>query len=184
VRVRNVATIGGNLAHGDPHMDLPPLLIALGASITAAGPAGERTILIENLYTGYYETALSRDELIVRLAIPPQGRRRCVYLKCTTGSHEDWPALGVAVSFEADGTTIRAPRLAIGAATETIGRLTQAEAVLAEGKIDDKLIARAGDAAAAEAATVSDVRGSAAYKRELIRVHVARAVRAALEGAR
>src|SRR6266436_1450466 len=64
VRVRNVATIGGNLAHGDPHMDLPPVLMALDASIVVVGRAGERTLRVENLFAGYYETVLEPGELI------------------------------------------------------------------------------------------------------------------------
>src|SRR5882724_697686 len=63
VRVRNVATLGGALAHGDPHMDLPPVLMALGASVTIASPHGERSLLLENLFSGYYETALAKNEL-------------------------------------------------------------------------------------------------------------------------
>jgi aerobic carbon-monoxide dehydrogenase medium subunit len=180
IRVRNVATIGGNLAHGDPHMDLPPVLVALGASVVVAGPNGTRTVRLEDLYTGYYETALARDELITELKIPAQGRRRSAYLKCTTGSHDDWPAVGVGVSLERDGSAVRSPVVVVGAATEKVTRLPAAEAVLAGAKAGDTLAARAGEAAAAEAVTVSDVRGSAVYKRELIRVHVARAVNAAL----
>jgi carbon-monoxide dehydrogenase medium subunit len=179
VRVRNVATIGGNLAHGDPHMDLPPVLMALDASIDVMGRGGTRSLKVENLFAGYYETVLRRDEIIAELRIPPLGARRAAYLKCTTGSADDWPALGVAVSLEADGTAIRAPRVVVSAATEKAIRLKSAEQVLAGATFDDSVLARAGDAAAAEAETVSDVRGSAAYKRELLRVYVRRAVRAA-----
>mgnify|MGYP000533675184 CR=1 FL=1 len=60
VRVRNVATVGGALAHGDPHMDLPPVLMALGASLTVVGPHGERAMLVDDLFTGYYETVLAK----------------------------------------------------------------------------------------------------------------------------
>jgi aerobic carbon-monoxide dehydrogenase medium subunit len=182
VRVRNVATIGGCLAHGDPHMDLPPVLIALDASILVVGRAGERTLKVENLFSGYYETVLRRDELITELRIPAQGVRRAVYLKCTSGSADDWPALGVAVSFEADGKSIRAPRVVVSAATEKAVRLGGAEEVLTGAPIDDAVLSRAGDAAADEAETVSDVRGTAPYKRELLRVYVRRAVRQALNG--
>src|SRR5712671_3572470 len=98
IRVRNVATIGGNLAHGDPHMDLPPVLIALGAEVAIVGPAGERTVAVEDLFTGYFETVLAKNELIAGLRIPPQGKSRAAYMKVTTGSAEDWPALGVAVT--------------------------------------------------------------------------------------
>jgi len=182
VRVRNVATVGGTLAHGDPHMDLPPVLIALGASVAVIGPSGERTIKLEELCTGYYQTALARDELICELRIPPQGKRRAAYLKCTTGAAEDWPALGVAVSLEADGSAVHSARVVVGAALEKAARLAQAESVLAGAPIDEAVLRRAGDAAAEEAQTVGDLRGSAAYKRELIRIYVARAVERALAG--
>ena len=181
VRVRNVATIGGNLAHGDPHMDLPPVLMALDASILVIGRSGERTLKVENLFAGYYETVLKRDEIITELRIPAQGPRRAAYLKCTTGSADDWPALGVAVSLEADGKTIRAPRVVVSAATEKAIRLKGAEQVLSGATIDDAVLARAGDAAADAAQLMSDPQGSAAYKKQLVRVYVARAIKRALE---
>ena len=182
VRVRNVATIGGCLAHGDPHMDLPPVLMALDATVLVAGRIGERLLKVENLFAGYYETVLRRNEIITELRIPPQGARRAAYLKCTTGSADDWPALGVAVSFEAEGREVRAPRVVVSAATEKTIRLKGVEEVLAGATVDDAVLARAGDAAAAEVETVSDVRGSAPYKRELLRVYVRRAVRQAVDG--
>jgi aerobic carbon-monoxide dehydrogenase medium subunit len=180
IRVRNVATIGGNLAHGDPHMDLPPVLIALGASVSVAGPDGTRTIAVEDLLAGYFETVLAKNELIAELRVPVQGKARAAYLKVTTGSAEDWPALGVAVALEADGPNVKSARVVISAATEKAIRLQGAEQVLAGAAVDDTTLARAGEAAAAEAECVSDIRGSAAYKRELVRVYVGRAVRAAL----
>jgi aerobic carbon-monoxide dehydrogenase medium subunit len=183
VRVRNVATIGGNLSHADPHLDLPPVLIALCAEIIVAGPAGERTIPVEKLVAGYLETVLRHNELIVDLIVPPQGQRRAAYLKCTTRSADDWPALGVAVSLEWDGAAIGDLRLAIGAATERPLRLPAAEAILRGARMDDALLRRAGDAAAAEAPIAGDDRGSAAYKKQLLRVYVARAVKAAVAAA-
>ena len=181
VRVRNVATVGGNLAHGDPHMDLPPLLIALGASVRTASGSGGRELAVEDLLTGYYETALERDELIASLHIPAQGKSRSAYMKVTTGSADDWPALGVAVSLELDGTAITSVRVVASAATPMAVRLKGAESALAGKPIDDKTLKAAGDAACDEAEMVADVRGSAAYKRELLRVTVGRAVRAALQ---
>ena len=182
IRVRNVATIGGNLAHGDPHMDLPPVLIALGARVSVAGPAGKRSIAVEDLFAGYFETVLAKNELIAELRVPAQGKTRAAYLKVTTGSAEDWPALGVAVALEADGANVKSARVVVSAATEKAIRLKGAEQVLAGARIDDQALARAGEAAAAEAECISDIRGSAAYKRELVRVYVGRAVRAALAG--
>ena len=180
VRVRNVATVGGHLAHADPHMDLPPVLIALGASVIIVSPAGERTLLLEQLYSGYLETTLGRGELIAEVTVPAQGARRAAYLKCTTRSADDWPALGVAVALDADGAAVRDARIVIGAATDTPARLAKAEIVLRGARVDDAVLRRAGEAAAAEAAVIGDQHGTAAYKRELLRVYLARAVRAAL----
>ena len=182
VRVRNVATVGGHLAHADPHMDLPPVLIALGASITTVSPAGERTLPLDKLYLGYLETTLGRSELIAEVNVPAQGSRRAAYLKCTTRSADDWPALGVAVALDSDGAVIRDARIVIGAATDTPTRLAKAEAILRGARADDAVLRRAGEAGAAEAAVIGDQHGTAAYKRELLRVYLARAVRAALAG--
>ena len=184
IRVRNVATIGGNLAHGDPHMDLPPILIALDAKVAVVGANGaqaaERTIAVEDLFAGYFETVLAKNELIAELRIPPQGKSRAAYLKVTTGSAEDWPALGVAVALEAEGSAVKSARVVVSAATEKATRLKGVERLLAGATVDQKMLARAGDAAAEEAECITDVRGSAAYKRELTRVYVGRALRQAL----
>jgi aerobic carbon-monoxide dehydrogenase medium subunit len=181
IRVRNVATIGGCLAHGDPHMDLPPVLMALGSHISIAGPQGNRELPVEDLFVGYYETVLARNELIAELIVPPQENRRAAYLKCTTRTVHDWPALGVAISFAAEGRTISGARLVISAATEKATRLVAAEKEL-RGNADDALLKRVGEAAAEEAEVMSDAHGSAPYKKELIRVYVGRAIRAALDG--
>jgi aerobic carbon-monoxide dehydrogenase medium subunit len=182
IRVRNVATIGGNLAHGDPHMDLPPVLIALGAHVSVAGPEQERRIAVEDLFAGYFETILQKNELISELRIPAQGKSRAAYIKVTTGSAEDWPALGVAVSLERAGSAIKTARVVVSAATEKAMRLPASEQALAGADINEETLARAGDAAADEVECISDVRGSAPYKRELVRVFVARALRQALDG--
>jgi aerobic carbon-monoxide dehydrogenase medium subunit len=169
VRVRNVATVGGALAHADPHMDLPPLLSALGARVTIAGPGGERSATVEALYAGYLENTLKRSELITRLEVPALGRRRAAYLKCTTRSADDWPALGMAVVLDGDEA-----RVVISAATDRPTRLLSAEKILRGRLSDDKAIKQAGEAAAEEAQIESDLHGSAAYKKQLIRVYLAR----------
>jgi aerobic carbon-monoxide dehydrogenase medium subunit len=151
VRVRNVARVGGALAHGEPHMDLPPLLSALGASAVLAGPGGERSVPVESLYAGYLETTLARNELIVRVDVPAMGKRWAAYLKCTTRSMDDWPAVGVAVCLGEE------TRLFVSAATDRPTRLASADAV--------------------EALQIEgDLHGSAAYKKQLIRVYLKRAI--------
>jgi carbon-monoxide dehydrogenase medium subunit len=183
VRVRNVATVGGALAHGDPHMDLPPVLIALNASISIAGPNGERRLAVEDLLTGYYETALARNELITELRIPAPGATRAVYFKVTAGSADDWPALGVAVTLTAEGSRVKSARIVVSAATAKATRLKAAELALIGADVNEKTLQKVAEAAAAEADIIADLRGSASYKRELLRVYTARAVRAAIGGA-
>ena len=180
VRVRNVATVGGALAHGDPHMDLPPVAMALGGRVRIVGEGGERALAVEDLLTGYYETALKPTELIASLHIPAQGKTRTAYMKVTAGSADDWPALGVAVALDAEGSSIKSAGVVVSAATPKATRLTSVEKLLAGAKADDKTLKATGDAAAAEAEIIGDMRGSAAYKRELLRVYVGRAVRAAI----
>jgi aerobic carbon-monoxide dehydrogenase medium subunit len=183
VRVRNVATVGGHLAHADPHMDLPPVLSVLGARVTIAGPGSERSVPVESLSTGYYETVLRRDELITALTVPPQGRKRAAYLKCTTRSADDWPALGIAVALEMDGAAIRDAAVVISAATDRPTRLAAAESALRGGAVEAATLARAGEAAADGLDIVGDAHGSASYKKQLVRVYLGRAVRAAAKGA-
>jgi carbon-monoxide dehydrogenase medium subunit len=182
VRVRNVATVGGALAHGDPHMDLPPVLMALGATLTVIGPKGERKLAVEELFAGYYETVLEKNELIAEVYVPSQGSKKASYFKVTTGSADDWPALGVAAVIEPDSNTIKSARLVASAATDKATRLKSAEAVVTGKTIDDKLLREAGEAALGDCEFIADVRGSVPYKRELMKVYVRRTIREALDG--
>jgi carbon-monoxide dehydrogenase medium subunit len=162
-------------------MDLPPVLIALGATIVVAGPSGERTVAIEELFTGYYETALAKNELITQLRVPAQGKTRAVYFKVTSGSADDWPSLGVAVALHAEGKMVKSARIVVSAATTKATRLKGAEAALIGTGADDKTLKKVAEAAAEEADIMADLRGSASYKRELLRVYAARAVRSAMQ---
>ena len=173
VRVRNVATVGGHLAHADPHVDLPPVLSALGARVTIAGAAGERSIPVEELSTGYLETSLRLNELITLLEVPPLGGRSAAYLKCTTRSADDWPAVGVAVCLDFQGDSIREASVVIGAATDRPTRLAAVERILVGRKLDENLL---DEAATQELSIEGDLHGSAVYKKQLIRVYLRRAI--------
>ena len=151
VRVRNVATVGGALAHADPHMDLPPLLSALGAKVLVHGRNGQRALPVEDLYAGYLENTLEEGELITHVEIPPLGKRRAAYLKCTTRSADDWPAVGVAVALGEE------TRIFVSAATDRPTRIAD-ESALASLKIE------------------GDLHGSAPYKRQLLKVYLRRAI--------
>jgi carbon-monoxide dehydrogenase medium subunit len=179
VRVRNLATIGGHLAHGDPHMDLPPILVTLGARVRACSPRGERWIAMDELITGYYETSLAGDELIAELHVPVQpAGARASYAKFTALSADDWPAVGVAAWLRRDGDAIAEARVVVGGATVRPTRMTNAEAARL-GTRDGDGFAAAASAAAADVDPIADVRGSRPYKREMVRVFVERALQRA-----
>jgi carbon-monoxide dehydrogenase medium subunit len=177
VRVRNVATIGGHLAHGDPHMDLPPILVTLGARIRTVSPRGERWIEMADLITGYYETSLAGDELIADVFVPSQPPgTRAVYAKFTALSADDWPSVGIAVWLRREGERIVEARIAVGGATDHPTRMTNAEAALTGSSGGAAAFAAAADAAHDEVHPLGDLRGSGPFKREMVRVHVRRAL--------
>jgi aerobic carbon-monoxide dehydrogenase medium subunit len=181
VRIRNVATLGGHLAHGDPHLDLPPILMTLGARVRAVSRRGERWIDMAHFAVGYYQTAIARDELIAEIEVPAQPAGvRTWYAKFTALSADDWPAVGVAVWYRVDAGRIAEARVAVSAATDRPLRVAGAEAALVGAFSTPSVFARAADAAADEVEPLPDIRGSAVYKREMVRVHVRRALERAL----
>jgi len=180
VRVRNVARVGGALAHGDPHMDLPPLLAALGAIASVRGPEGMRGLPVEDIYVGYYETVLKRGELIESVRVPPLNGAKAAYVKVTSRSADDWPAINIGVRLEMDHDHIRTARFVVSAATEKVTRLHDTEKVLTGERPDARILSEAGDRAVREISFLSDAHGSAAYKKELLRVYLRRAVEEAV----
>ena len=177
VRIRNVATLGGHLAHGDPHMDLPPILMTLGARVRVAGPRGERWIDINDLAVGYYQTAIAADELLAEVHVPAQPPdARTWYEKFTALSADDWPTVGAAVWYRASGDRITEARVAVSAATERPLRIAAAEAVLTGAAAGADTFSQAADAAAEAIEPLADIRGTASYTREMVRVHVRRAL--------
>jgi aerobic carbon-monoxide dehydrogenase medium subunit len=177
VRVRNVATLGGHLAHADPHQDLPPVLLTLGASARAVSRRGSRSLGLDELITGYYETDLQPDELLTEIIIPaqPPGSRGS-YTKFTAVAAEDWPALGVAVLLQEEGGRLRDVRLALSAATDRPLRLAAVERILEGERPTASLFEAAADTAASVVEPLPDGGASPAYKREMVRVHVRRAL--------
>jgi aerobic carbon-monoxide dehydrogenase medium subunit len=176
VRVRNVATIGGNIAHGDPHLDLPPVWVALDADVLIISRRGERAIAVEDMFVGYYETALGDGELIAELRVPVRPNWRSRYVKVTTRAAHDWPAIGLAVSLCFAGDRVEDARIVLSAALDKPTRLAGAEAALRRERLDEDVLRRVADVAASEVEIESDSRGSAAYKTHLLRVHLARAL--------
>jgi aerobic carbon-monoxide dehydrogenase medium subunit len=176
VRVRNVARLGGNLAHGDPHMDMPPILAALRAMAITKGPGGARRIPIQDLFAGYYETVLQQGELIAEIEIPPQKGWHTVYRKATVRAHDDWPTLGVAVSLRSDAGRLSAARVMVSAATEKLTAVQEAETRLVGQEPSEMLFREVAELTAQIVETISDAQGSAAYKKVLMAVELRRAL--------
>jgi carbon-monoxide dehydrogenase medium subunit len=182
--VRNLATVGGNLAHADPANDHPAAMLALGAEVVARGGGGERRIPIASFFSGPFVTALGPGELLVEIRVPmPAPRSGGAYLKMER-KVGDFATAAVAaqLTLRADGACEHA-----GIGLTNVGLMpieaTQAEAALRGKRLDDKTIAQAAHLAAAAAEPTEDLRGSVEYKRDLVRVLTARAVRRALERA-
>lgn len=182
VRVRYVATVGGNLAHADPHLDLPPVWLALDAEAELSGPKGARRLPVAGFLRGYYETALAPGELVTALHVPLRPGWRCAYRKVSTRAAHDWPALGVTVALRCAGGRVAAARVVLSAAVDCPVRLAGAEAALRGAPLDPETVARAAQAAAAEAHIAGDERGSADYKTHLLQVVLGRMLTAMAEG--
>ena len=182
--VRNLATIGGNLAHADPANDHPATMLALGAEIVARGPSGQRRIPIASFFTGPFETALKPGELLVEIRISaPAPRSGGAYFKLERKVGDfATAAVAVQLTLRADGACERA-----GIGLTNVGltpiKATEAEASLGGRRLDDATITEAARLAAAASEPSADLRGSVAYKRDLVRVLTARALRKAAERA-
>jgi aerobic carbon-monoxide dehydrogenase medium subunit len=186
VRVRNAATVGGVLAESDYASDPPAAFLALDAAVDVEGPNGRRTIPINEFFVAFYETAIEPNEIVtgVRVPIPAAGTTG-VYEKFVTRSSEDRPCVGVAavVRLDADGTAADV-RVAVGAAGETPQRFPDLEAVARGQRPEGEALVAIADGYAERIETLDDMRGSAWYRTEMVRVWVRRAIEHAVERAR
>ena len=172
--VRNLGTIGGSLAHGDPAGDWGSVMLALNAEVVARGPTGERIIPIDDFLVDIFTTSLHEDEIVTEVRIPkPEGSYGGTYLKLER-KVGDFATVGVAVQLELDGDTIRSAGLGLTAVGSRNLKPTSAESALAGNSCSDELFAEAGRLAAETADPVSDVRGPAAYKRAVVETFVKR----------
>lgn len=182
--VRNMATVGGNLAHADPANDHPATMLALGTQVVATGPKGKRTIPLTSFFTGLFTTALNPDEILTELRIPaPPPRSGGAYLKVER-KVGDFATAAVAVQLTLEGNTIKSAGIGLTNVGPTPVKATRAEKALAGRNADDKTIEEAARIASTEADPSDDLRGSADYKRDLVRVLTARALRLAISRAK
>jgi aerobic carbon-monoxide dehydrogenase medium subunit len=187
-RIRNAGTIGGNLAHGDPHLDPPVTLLALDAAVTAHSSHSPRRIPLRELFVDYYETSLRQGEVLTEIHVPPrQPGDGLAFLKFLPRSQDDYAVVGLAAWVRLGATgALDEVRLALGSVGSVPFRAAAAETLLTGQPVDpdpDVLVA-AGEAAAAAADPEDDVRGSARYKREVIKVLVGRVITSAVADAR
>ncbi len=182
--VRNLATVGGNLAHGDPANDHPATMLALGAQVVATGSNGERTIPIDQFFKGLFTTALTPAEILTEIRIPiPGARSGGAYVKLERKVGDFATAAAAAqVTLAKDGTVEKAG-IGLTAVGPTPIHATDAQSYLEGKKPDEAAVAEAARLAAQATSPTADRRGSVEYKREMVRVLTARALNKAIQRA-
>jgi len=185
--VRNKATVGGNLAHADPANDHPATMLAYGAEVIARSASGTRTIAIDDLFVGLFETRLAPGEILTEIRIPRPGKASGgAYLKIER-KVGDYAVAAVAVQLELDGGTIHRIRIGLTNVSPVPMRAKAAEAALTgaptSASVLDGVLETAGQRAAAACDPSADLRGQVDYKRDMVRVLTKRAVRRAIERA-
>jgi carbon-monoxide dehydrogenase medium subunit len=178
VRVRHAATVGGNLTEADYASDPPCVLVALRARVKARSTKGEREIPLVNLFKGFYETTLAPDEILTELIVPdPEPETRSIYLKYVSRSSEDRPCAGMAAVLEtrADGAC-KELRLVAGAVGEIPQEIAGVEEQARGSRLSGNLIDGIAQAYADAIDPLSDLRGSAWYRKQIIRVLARRAM--------
>lgn len=178
IRIRNLATIGGNVAHADSQSDPPAVLVALGARVAIVGPSGERWVPIAEFLKGTYETALRPGELIREIAVPPPApEEEGVYLKFVTRTAGDRPCVGVAAFARCDRGVVESIRIVVGAVNPVPVRMTASEEYLRGRHVSGRVVEDAARLAADAVDPIDDdLRGSRWYKRQVVPVLVRRAL--------
>lgn len=182
--IRNRATVGGNLAHSDPANDHPATFLAYNATLIARGPEGERAIAIDDFFTGLFENALAADELLIELRVPkakPYSSGAYFKLERKVG---DYAISAVAVQLTLADDRIVEARVGLTNVSPVPMRAKNAESALTGQKISEEVLEAVGQAAARECEPSGDLRGDVAYKRDVTRILLKRAVKMAVARAK
>lgn len=184
-QVRNMGTIGGNLAHGDAANDHPAVMLALNATVIAAGPNGNRSIPIDEFFFGFYTTALQQDEILteIQIPVPPAGTGNAYHkLERKVG---DYATAGVAVQLTIDNKGIcKSAGIGLTNVNPTPLRAARSEQALIGKAVTEATIAQAAQFASEDCNPSSDLRGSEEYKRAMVAVLVKRMIQKSLERAK
>ncbi|MFC1867832.1 FAD binding domain-containing protein [Thermodesulfobacteriota bacterium] len=183
-QVRVMGTVGGNLCNAAPSADSSPPLIAFSANLKLAGPEGERVIPLEEFFTGPGETVLQSGEMLSEIQVPtPLSHTGAVYLKLPARTAVDIAVAGVAALITMEGEICSNARIVLGAVGPTPIRAKRAEEIITGKKIAGDLIRKSARAASEECRPISDVRGSVAYRTEMVELLTEQAINQALEKA-
>jgi carbon-monoxide dehydrogenase medium subunit len=182
--VRNMATVGGNLAHADPANDHPATMLAYNASVVAVGPDGERVIPIDEFFVDLFTSSLAENEILQEIRVPtPPANSGGAYLKLER-KVGDYAVAAVAVQLRLDGDTCQSVRIGLTNVSPTPMRAANAEAALTGQPLTKENIKAVGAAAAQECEPSADLRGSEAYKRDIVKVLTIRAINKAVARAK
>jgi carbon-monoxide dehydrogenase medium subunit len=177
IQIRNRATIGGNMANATPSADVAPSLLVLDAKVKIFSAQGETELPLESFFLGPGRTVLHQGDILTEIIVPARSHLlRGEYIKFSPREMMDLAYVGVAVSLLYDGKICHEARIALGAVAPIPMRARQAEAVLLNRILDDKIAEQAGEIASNECRPISDVRASAAYRKEMVRVNTGRAI--------
>jgi carbon-monoxide dehydrogenase medium subunit len=180
-QIRNVGTIGGNLVNAVPSADLPPILLALDTQVRLVSAAGERRLPLEKFFVGPGKTVLEAGEILAELLIPEQTTTGSNYIKFGLRKAEALAVVGVASAVTMAEGTIKEARIALGAVAPVPMRARIAEDALRGQRPTPELLEKAGELAAGAAQPITDIRGSAEYRRHLVAVLTRESLQAAIE---
>ena len=184
IQIRNLATVAGNICRASPSADMPPALLVLDAVVVLAGQAGERVVPLAEFFTGPGRTVRQPNEFLTEIRVPsPSPHSGAAYIKHSPRRAMDLAVVGVAAAATLQDGLCRNVRIALGAVAATPRRAREAEAVLEGLEPSAARLAAVARVAATECSPISDVRGSADYRREMVRVNTERALQQALESA-
>jgi len=184
VRVRNAATVGGNISEADYASDPPCVLVAMRARVRACSVRGEREVAVRSFFRGFYETCLEPDEILTEVIIPDLAPgSSAAYVKYVSRSSEDRPCAGAAAVVEQnpDGTC-KELRVVLGAVSEIPQEIESAEAMARGQRLTGELVDEIATAYSAAISPLSDLRGSDWYRKQIIRILTRRAIQQAMSG--
>jgi len=184
LQIQYRASVGGNICNAAPSADSAAALLCYGATIRIAGPKGERKVPVENFFSGPGKTVLSPQELVVEIELPaPPSRSAGLYMRFTPREEMDIAIAGVAsfITLNGRGKRCKEARIALSAVAPTPWRARKAEAILSGKILTADILEQASQQAAAEAQPISDIRGSAEYRRHLVQVLTRRTLESCLQ---